>query len=107
MSAQRNKGILMKRSLRVLVLACALVMAFSVPASAHIIEVTNPHTGEPVSTHKGKAHEWVKEFGDFGWVGGGGASHGTGLIDACHATADNAVVRIWGPPNPETCHHGF
>jgi hypothetical protein len=98
----------MRRTGRALVLTGALMMTFSLPANAHVIQVTNPHSGEAVSTHKGKAFEELKEFGDFGWVGGFAsfAAHGGGLNDACEATSDNEVVSLWGPPNPETCPHG-
>ncbi len=95
------------RKLLVVVPAAALAsVAMAAPANAHIIQVTNPHTGETVSTHNGEAFEWLKEFGDFGWVGGGGAAHMHGLVSACEATAGNDVVSIsapWNGLNP--CKH--
>ncbi len=65
-------------------------LALAGPANAHIIEVTTP-AGETV-------HE--------GWVGGGGAAHVHGLVNACMATADNDVLTIhttWNPAN--SCTH--
>ncbi len=102
------------RKLLVVVPAVALAsVAMATPANAHMIQVTNPQTGETVSTHNGKTFEEFKAwaamngFGDVGWVGGGGAAHGHGLVSACEATADNDVVSIsapWNELNP--CKHG-
>jgi hypothetical protein len=100
---------------RSLVLAStvALLMAVSLPASAHVIQVSHPQTGETISTHNGKAFEEFKqeaaELGfDVGWVGGfhSFAAHGSGLIDACEATTGNDVVFIGAPWNEDNhCKH--
>lgn len=81
----------MKRTLRVLVTAGTLLLVSALPASAHVLQVTHPHSGEVVSTHGGAAWEELKEEGDVGWVGGmrSFAAHGGGLISACGATTDN------------------
>lgn len=34
------------------------------------------------------------------------AAHGKGLNNACHATASNSTVTIFGPPTPAGCEHG-
>jgi hypothetical protein len=95
--------------MRRLTITLVLIMAFlalAAPASAHVIQITNPKSGATVSTHKGKAMEWVKEMGDYGWVGGGGAGHGTGLVDACHALGGHPVVFIGTTWNPhDSCTH--
>lgn len=90
----------MKRMLRVLVLTCAALMAFSLPASAHVIQVTNPQSGETVSTHNGKPFE-----GMGGWVGGGGAGHVHGLVNACRAITNDVVFigTTWNPA--DECTH--
>lgn len=100
----------MKRVLRVIVMTAVMVMALSVPANAHVIQVTNPRTGDTVSTHRGGPFEEIKEFGDFGWVGGMAsfAAHGGGLIHACMATTanGNSVVFIGAPWNEQNhCKH--
>ena len=100
----------MNRTVRVIVLAFVLLMAFSLPASAHVLVVTNPQTGEAVSTHQGKPwQEFKEEVGvDVGWVGGmqSFSAHGGGLIDACEATASNGTVFIGAPWNElNQCKH--
>lgn len=104
----------MKRLIRILVLALAMLMALAAPASAHIIEITPPGTDGPVETHLGEAWEEFKQeadefgMGHVGWVGGmhSFAAHGGGLIHACVALDGNEVVFIGAPWNEANhCKH--
>lgn len=117
----------MKRTLVTLAIMSALVLALALPASAHVIVVTHPATGEQISTHQGVPHQDLKDaFGaDIGWVGGPGLpgqgkalltgsplgtlspAHGDegGLTKACERDGSD-VVTIFGPPFPQTCQHG-
>lgn len=96
--------------MRRLTITLVLIMAFmalAAPASAHVIQITNPRSGETVSTHKGKMFEEFKaELGDYGWVGGGGAAHMKGLVEACHALGGHPVVFIGTTWNQyDSCTH--
>lgn len=88
-------------------------VAVAAPASAHVIQVYHPVTGEQIDTHNGKNFQELKaelaEFGIYGgWVGAGGAAHWHGLIDACRATGSNSsavtISAPWNDLNP--CKHG-
>lgn len=62
-------------------------------AGAHVLTVDNRGQGQ------------VQER----WVGGGGASHGTGLVTACQVHHDHGhgaalIDTPWNPP--ENCTHG-
>ncbi len=62
-------------------------------ASAHVLTVTNPQTGEVV--HEG----WVGGFSKF-------APHSHGLVEACEATGSGAAM-IHTPWNSTAnCEHG-
>jgi hypothetical protein len=98
----------MKRSLRVLVMTCAMLLAFAVPASAHVLLVS-PKGGQATQER---------------WIGTGQAwetrapdvvkdpmqslyrSHSTGTYHACIATTGHEVVFIGAPWNDlNHCKH--
>ena len=84
-------GKIIRKAVATLGLTAAGLALMAGPASAHVITVTNPKTGEVVRE---------------GWVGGDGAAHGHGLITACGSLAGNDVVSISAPWNPlNNCKH--
>ena len=81
------------RKLVVIPMVALAAAAMAAPASAHVIEVKHPLTNETVHV---------------GWVGGGGAAHGHGLIAACRNLQEgNSAVIIWAPWNAakDPCTH--
>jgi hypothetical protein len=98
--------------IRVIAVVAALAL-MAAPAAAHVLVVDPPGNDKVVE----------------GWVGGPilpieaqgaglfdappfapghkqSAGHSNGLNNACHATADNSTVAIFGPPTPAGCEHG-
>ena len=95
----------MKRLFFAMMVGLMLTLVFSATAGAHDLVVTNPQTGDGVN------EVWVggfpvpadapPMFGPFNLP----PSHGKGMVNACHATADNATVTFLAPPHG-SCEHG-
>lgn len=93
------------RRLRLLILTCVLLLAFSAPAAAHIV-VVGPSDNV----------QWV---GGGPVPGKGGAllpspigllppSHANGLVHACLMTMGNPSAAVFlAPPYFTGCHHGM
>ena len=100
------------RSVFSLVAAAAIVVAIAGSASGHNMTVTNPQTGEVVTT------QWVGGLPLPPQADGEGlflhpptglnqpAAHREGLPNACEGTASSAAVTIVAPPFFTGCVHG-
>jgi hypothetical protein len=100
----------MRRTIAILVVTLALLLAFAAPAAAHNLEVDPPGKADVI-------HGWAGALGlpgsGRGLIPGGpdgtwllAPAHANGLVTACEATEANpSVVDIRGPGGPG-CPHG-
>jgi hypothetical protein len=100
------------RMLLSVVAAAAIVVAVAASASGHNLTVTNPQTGEVVTT------QWISGLPLPPEADGEGlffhpptglnqpAGHREGLPNACQGTASSPAVTILAPPFFTGCVHG-
>jgi hypothetical protein len=100
------------RMLLSVVAAAAIVVAVAASASGHNLTVTNPQTGEVVTT------QWISGLPLPPQADGEGlffhpptglnqpAGHREGLPNACQGTASSPAVTILAPPFFTGCVHG-
>jgi hypothetical protein len=99
----------MRRLLAALLVAMALTVGLAASVAAHTLVVTNPRTGDE-QTSQGIGGGTVPADADpmFG-PNNVPPAHGKGLVNACEATENNAVVAMPAPAPPShttTCEHG-